>query len=318
MRVGVSQPVRPRVSQVTRGALAALLAAVLFGSVYPVTSVAVESFSPFGLATLSAIVALPALWLPAAFHLRSDAATSLVPSAAVLGRMAVLGLLSAAFIVLVNAAVDLSGYAETGFVASLYAVAGSALAVPILGERLSRRTVVALCLAVAGTVGLLGDGVGGVDAVGIGLAALAALSFGLYMVLARKWLTPHRMSPIIVNAVGMLLRAVILGALVLATPIDLGAPEPTAEAIAGVVWVALAANVSATLLVLYSVRRVRVAVSASMLVAVPLSSVLIGRVLVGHALEPRQWIGAALILLGIGAVGFAPRSPTQDPSGMPD
>ena len=84
-------------------------------------------------------------------------------------------------------AVQLAGATVAGFVATLYAVFAALLAVPILGERLTPTALGAFVLAILGTALLADPGSLHGSLEGVLVALVAALGFGLYLVLARKW-----------------------------------------------------------------------------------------------------------------------------------
>jgi drug/metabolite transporter (DMT)-like permease len=162
----------------TRGALAAAAAAILYGSSYVATAVALRSFTPLAAAAgrglLGALLLGAILFLPAAAALRLSR-----PHAGALGRLILLGLLGGPiFIMAMNVAVALSGATITAFVAGLYAVLAAILAIPLLGERPERATALSLAVALLGTA-LLSDLRPSVDLLGgIAVGLVAAISFG--------------------------------------------------------------------------------------------------------------------------------------------
>ena len=130
------------------------------------------------------VIALGAvLLLPLAPTLRPRRLTR----AGVLRLLTLAALGGPAFIVAMNTAVSLAGATITAFVAGLYAVLAAALAIPLLRERPEPSTVGALGLALAGTALLAELHLGGDAAAGIGVGLVAALLFGLFLVLSRRW-----------------------------------------------------------------------------------------------------------------------------------
>jgi drug/metabolite transporter (DMT)-like permease len=192
------------------GLAAAAGAAILYGAAYPATAVALRSFTPLGIAGIACTIALPFVLLAAAAGLVTR------PSLAALGRgrlsrLVVLGSLGGlAFIAATNVAVALSGPTITGFVAPLYAVAAALLAVPILGERLRAVTAAAFGLALVGTILLAGVDPTATSLTGVLFAAVAAVIFGLYMVLARKWSEPYALDGTLVTIANLVGRGPIL------------------------------------------------------------------------------------------------------------
>jgi len=167
----------------------AAMAAIIYGAAYPATAIALRSFTPLGIAALACTLALPVVivlrrvgWLPRPSMRGMDRPRLL--------RLVTLsGLGGLLFIAAVNGAVALSGSTVTGFVAPLYAVAAVLLAVPLLGERIRPTTIAAFASALLGTALLAGVAPDIDSVVGVAMAFGAALVFGLYIVLARRWAT---------------------------------------------------------------------------------------------------------------------------------
>ena len=173
------------------GIAAAAGAAVLFSLSFPITVFALRSFTPIGTAALSCTIAFVALVLLSAL--------GIVPRPALrdrgpanLGRLVFVALVGGlSFIVCANAAIALSGATIAGFVSSLYAVLATFFAIPVLGERIRPMVVVALCVSLVGTALLAGFAPLGGSVLGIGFGIVAAVSFGLYLVFARRWGPTH-------------------------------------------------------------------------------------------------------------------------------
>ena len=128
------------------------------------------------------------------------------------------------FIAGTNVAVAISGPTITGFVAPLYAVFATLFAVPILGERIRPSTVVAFGLAFVGTAFLAGTVPTGTPAAGVILALIAAATFGLYVVLARRWGRPYHLDGTLITIANLVGRGPIL--LVAAMVADPGTVVP--------------------------------------------------------------------------------------------
>ena len=134
----------PRVSAPSTdrtGFASAAIAAIVFGAAYPVTAIALRSFQPVALAALTGTLALAVIVLLAVVGPLSRP-RSWVLTRGQAGQLAVLGLLGGvAFAAAMNVAVVLAGPTITSFVATLYAVLATLLAVPLLGERIRPSTV---------------------------------------------------------------------------------------------------------------------------------------------------------------------------------
>jgi drug/metabolite transporter (DMT)-like permease len=285
-------------------------AAVLYGSAYPATAVALRSFSPIGVAAIACTLALPvvaALAWTGILPRPHEGATTRDG----LARLIVLSLLGGAgFIAAANVAVDLSGPTIAGFVTPLYAVAAALLAVPILGERMRPVTLVAFALAIAGTALLAGFDPRGVAWSGIVVAIIAALAFGLYIVLARRWGRPYGLDGTIVTMANLASRGPLLLAVeAVRAPAGLLPSEPDPSALVAILAIAFGASSTANLLLIAGVRRVPAGRASAALLLAPLSSAAIGVLLLGERLTPVEIAGAALILAGIaGASGLFDRA----------
>lgn len=291
-------------------------AAILYGAAYPATAIALRSFTPLGIAALACSVALPvvvALAIAGVLPRPSMAAAN----RASLVRLAVLALLGGVlFIVAVNLAVALSGPTVTGFVAPLYAVAAAILAVPILGERIRPVTLAAFGLALAGTALLAGVDPD-VDALlGIAMAGGSAVLFGLYIVLARRWGRAYALDGTLITIANLVGRGPLLLVVELVrAPADLIPASPEPAAVVALLSIALGSSSVANLMLMASVRRVAAGRASAALLLTPISSAIIGVVILREHLAPLQLAGAALILAGIaGASGVLDRRSRRRPA----
>ena len=300
----------------------AAAAAIIYGTAYPATAIALRSFTPLAIAGVACTLALPLVialaaagWLP-----RPSLAGMDGPRLARLVILAALG--GVLFIAATNAAVALSGSTITGFVAPLYAVAAAVLAVPILGERLRWSAILAFGVALLGT-GLLAGGVPGPDAaLGVVAALLAAVLFGLYIVLARRWAVRYRLDGTLVTIANLIGRGPVLLLLELVrSPGTVVPSEPDPSAILAILVIAVGSSSTATLLLMASVRRVPASRTSAALLLTPISSAVIGAILLSDHLAPIQLVGAALILVGIavasGVVGSRRARSTASPAPDP-
>lgn len=291
------------------GLAAAAGAAIIYGSAYPATAIALRSFTPLGVAGLASTIALPfvvgAAW--AGVIARPSRAIANVASLLRLATLAGLG--GIGFIVAVNVAVSLSGPTVTGFVAPLYAVAASLLAIPLLGEHLRPMTVGAFALALVGTALLAGVDPSSSSLQGIVMAVAAAVMFGLYMVLARRWGSHYALDGTSVTIANLIGRGPILLAVAfIFTPGGVLHADPGADSILALLSIAAGASSSANLLLMASVRRVPARRTSAALLLGPVSSAVLSALLLGDRLTPQGLVGAALILVGIaGASGLIPR-----------
>ena len=291
----------------TRGALFAGLSAMLYGSSYVATAIALRSFTPLTVAAwrgvLSALVLGAILVLPA---MRSHLPTGITAGDA--GRLVLMGLLGgAAFTLAMNAAVGISGATVTAFVAGLYAVLAAALAIPLLGERLERSTLAALLAALFGTL-LLADLRLNVETiVGIGLALVAAASFGLYLVLSRGWARSRGLSGAVVGLSSLAMTGVAGLTAVALTGEPLVPDAPRTDALLAIAWLALGPGVVAVVLVVAGMQLLPARLASVFLLLNPPTAAVLAFVLLGERLSALQLIGGACVLAAMAAATWQRR-----------
>jgi drug/metabolite transporter (DMT)-like permease len=314
-----------------RGELFAALAAMGFGSAYVATSFALLAFEPVPAAAWRSFLAAIAVGIlvvvrgsrrrgaagvsPTSVEGRAPAVTmtTVHPGAAQRAvRMLVLATFAGPlFLASMNLAVAHVGAAIAAFVAGLYAVLSAVIAPVLLPERLTMRVLAGFVLALIGTALLAELDPSGTDIAGIGWGVLAASSFALYLVLARRWSRPFRLEGVMVALSTGVLSAVVLGGFVLMT--DAGSllpPRPPAEAIVALGWMAAVAALGPVLTVA-SVRRIPAARSAAFLLLNPITATVLAVILLGERLSPLQLGGGALVLLGM-AAATVPRPMRRD------
>jgi drug/metabolite transporter (DMT)-like permease len=272
-----------------------------------ITAVALRSFTPVGAAaargTLGAAVLAAILLAPWA------GAAALRPvrlHSAALWRLAALGLMGGAiFMVAMNVAVALAGATITAFVAGLYAVLAAALAVPMLGERPDRITILSLGLALIGTL-LLGDLQPSMRlAGGIGVGLVAAISFALFLVLSRRWSVPYGLPGPSVALAALALSGAGTAVLMAVTGIPLTEGDLLPEAAWAVAWLALGPGALAAVLVVIGMRRLPARRASAFLLLNPPTAAVLAWVLLGERLSPVQLLGGALVLAAMaGASGL--------------
>jgi drug/metabolite transporter (DMT)-like permease len=289
----------------TRGAVYAALAAMLYGSAYVVTAIALRSYTAFaaaawrgilGSALLAILLLIPAL----AAHRPRDLSRS------ALLRLTVLGILGGGvFILALNGAVATAGATVTAFVAGLYAVLAAVFAIPLLGERLDRRALVALLAALVGTV-LLSDLRAERDTwIGIGIALVGAAAFALFLVLLRRWSAAHALSgPTIGIATMAIGAAVALVAIVLSGE-PLVPNGLRADATFSLVWLAAGPGAAASVLVVAGMRRLPARRASVFLLLNPPTAAVLAFVLLGQRLSGIQVVGAISVLVAIGVASGA-------------
>ena len=302
-----------------RGEWFAALAAMGFGSAYVATSFALQAFEPVPAAVWRSFLAAIGVGLVMAVMGKrrssavaaSDApstgtaadATAGRPAAAARAiRLLVLATLAGPlFLASMNFAVAHVGAAIAAFVAGLYAVLAAVIAPVLLPERLTPRVLGGFVLALGGTALLAELDPNRTDVAGMGWGILAAVSFALYLVLARRWSTAYRLDGSTVALANVALAALVLGGFVLA--VDPGSLIPsglTGESIVAIGWLSVVAALGPVLMVA-SVRLIAAARSAAVLLLNPITATVLAVVLLSERPSPLQVVGGLLVLLGIAA-----------------
>jgi drug/metabolite transporter, DME family len=290
-----------------RGALAAAVAGCMFGSSYVATAFQLDGVSPIGGAlwrsALGSLVLIGLLGWGAARGAGStrDPATA-PPLAGRLVRLAVLGLLGGLlFITGMNVAVSRVGATVTAFVAGLYAVLAALFAPALLGERLARRAVVGFAVALVGTALLAELSPSAETLGGLAAGAGAAVSYGLFLVLIRRWSTAIRIGPIGVSFSAALAATVGLGvALAILSPASATPTDLTGSVLVATAWLAIV-SAFGPLLVATALRRVEARVVSSFLLLNPITATALAALLLDERPSPIQLLGGLLVLIGIGA-----------------
>jgi drug/metabolite transporter, DME family len=299
------------------GSIAAAGAGILFGASNVATVYVLLSFTPVGGALLRSVLAaglLGVLWVVSTLWARQggdrrDAdvgGTTEHPWRPRLVRLLIIGLCGGpAFLVGLNLAVEGTGPTVTAFVSGLYAVIAAALAPFVLSEPLRPRVVVGLVGALAGCALLSGLRPDPAFTQGFIAAFVAAVIYGFYLVLGRRWSAPYALGPIAITAatIGTTI-AVLVPWIALVDPAALAVDGPVPEAVIGLMIMGFALAIGQSL-VMASARRIQAARTAAFLLLNPVTALVLAAILLGERLEPTQIIGAALVLAGIAiAIGL--------------
>ncbi|MFM2106301.1 MAG: hypothetical protein RL338_1333, partial [Chloroflexota bacterium] len=300
------------------GAALAAGAALLFGTSYIATSVALVSFSPAAIGGWRGAGAALLLALVAVVRARSrdrrppaggpGPRPALIPDRRTLARLVVLGLLGGpGFVLGMNLAVAGSGATIAAFVAGLYAVLAAVMAPLVLGERLGSGALAGLAAALVGTALLAELDLAGPAIPGIVAGLGGAVSYAFFLLLSRRWRpavigAPGEASPgaglsgeRVTLAVFLVTALALLPASVLGDPAATVPVAPAPLALAGLAWLAIGPSLLANLMVQGSVRRVPARRTSSLLLLNPLTAALLAALLLGERLEPTQLVGALLV-----------------------
>jgi len=281
------------------GEVLMVLVAILWGSAFPVTRVLLQEMPPLGAAAWRTLLAAGGV---AAFAALRGELGLLRPAPEDRGRLVVLALLGGAtFLIAMNLAIFLTGASITSFVTGTYPLLAVVVAAFLLGEPLGRRGMGALLIAALGLVLLARPGGAHVEVVGVLVALGAAISFAVYLGLARLWADPIRL-PTLTVAFWLLISSMVVSS-ALQLVVDPGGlvPHLSLKGWAALLWLALPASALPHVLVIATLRRMPASRAAPFLLLMPISGALIAAALLGERLDQIQLAGAALILLGIAA-----------------
>jgi drug/metabolite transporter (DMT)-like permease len=293
--------------RVRLGSALAILAAVLWGTSWVATGLALHSLSPMATAAwrglFTAAVLLPVIVIPAVRARRSLLAPLVHLERGRFLRYLVLATLAGpAFLIGMTVAVGISGATIAAFVAGAYPVIAAAGAPLVLGERPSRVAIGGLGLAFLGALLMAGFDIGGLRLDGLLVASGSAFSFGVFLLLARRWQGPWLMPAATVTFLNFGLAGVVAALICLAGG---GGPLlPTGisgESWLAIVYLAVAPGLVGTLAVLASVKRIPAASSSAFLMLNPLTAAVLAAPVLGERLTPVQLLGGALVLAGIAA-----------------
>jgi DME family drug/metabolite transporter len=164
-----------------------------------------------------------------------------------------------------------------------------------LGERLDRRGVIALLLALIGAalVARIYDLAAlRLNWLGVSAGLAAGLTYGLYSVFNKLLVRRHR--PWVVQVYGLLIGAIALALFVPRGELMRGWATPASIAL--LLGLGLIPTLLASMAFAVGVQWVPVSVAAIVATCEPVVAAFFGYVLFAERLEPAQWIGAACIL----------------------
>ncbi len=288
------------------GSLLAIGAALVWGTAWVATGLALRDFTPAAVAAWRGIgsTALMAVLLIAGAGRWGPSIGMVSPPVAGRAlRYLTLALLGGPWFVLgMTLAVELTGATIAAFVAGLYPVLAAAAAPLLLPERPSWLAIGGLIVAFTGVLLLAGLDPIGLREEGVFVALVAASVFAIYLLLARRWSAPWRLSPMVITAsnLGLLALTAVPLAVFLDGPASL-LPNAGGAAWLSVAWLVVGASVLANLFVVGSVRRLPAHESSAYLMLSPLTAALLAVVLLDERLQVGQVAGAAFVLAGIAA-----------------
>lgn len=289
-----------------KGTLAVLAAAVGYGFLSVLIKLALEAGAGVvALATWRFLIAGVIVWILLAARRRPAAPRGAWPQLAGLG--AIYAINALAFIV----ALQWVPASTATLVFYAYPVAVVLLAGLFLGERLSRHKLIGMALAVVGCVLTAGIGARGGDPLGIALVLLAMASLSVYIVLSRRVMVslPGQGSA----AVMISATAVVFAIVALATgSFELGGGSRAAWLVALLALVSTALPIT---LFIVGLKRIGAGRAAIYSTIEPVVTVAAAAALLGERIADIQYLGGALILVGVLWLRLErPLPPSEEPT----
>ena len=277
-----------------RGAIYAASAAAIWGGMYVVSDIVLQTIPPFTLLTIRLLTAILILGMLAK---RGGAA---FPSGRSL--LAILGIGFIGFGISIGAqfvGTDLSNSMNGALITSASPAFILIFAGPVLGERITRRNLIAVALATLGVVVIVD--LSQIDFssntfVGNLSLALAAVSWGLYSVLVRR--ASREVDTVMFSFLAP------IGGLFLTIPaaaVELGS-RPVSDITAGIILGVLYLGVISTAVAMFLWNRAFALIDASTASLFFFAQPLVGAflsVLLGQQMNINLWIGSTLILFGV-------------------
>jgi drug/metabolite transporter (DMT)-like permease len=294
---------RSRIAPVDLAAL--ILAATCWGVGTVISKAALAEISPFTLLPIQLVASLAVL----AVSMRYQGISFRTEGSPLLGR---LGLLNPGL------AYALGLIGLTTITASLYVLLWALeplmilfLAACFLRERITPAFIILSLIAVAGMVVIIYDpSASSGQLIGVGLTLAGIVCCAVYSVVTRRWIPDAKetsqvvlsqQAHALVLAIGLVLVVGLAGGQVVPTLTPLGLASAIGSGVlyyAGAYWFYLGA-----------LRHVPASYAALSFYLIPIVGVAAGAILLGERLDPRQWIGALIVL---GAILTILRQPSAE------
>lgn len=288
--------------------LALLLLTLAWGTTFTLVKRALDGTSPGAFLTLRfavATVAVAAVWLA-----RRDR-----PTPGLWRHGALLGLAMLAGFAFQTVGLRYTTPARSGFITGL-----AVLVVPFLSHFLLRRRVppaawAGVGLAVAGLFALtrpLGDGISASVRLGDALTAACALAYAFQILWTSEWTRRHPLSLLTLVQIGVAFLGVAL-----MLPFEEIRLRPDADLWGTVAFTGVAMTAGAFFVMNWGQRHTTAVRAALIFSLEPVSAALFSHFYGGEPLLPSDWLGGALIVLGVaaGEVGGALQARAADVGG---
>ncbi len=275
-----------------------LLAGTLWGTAFPAVALALETFTPFDVAFGRAFIGAVSLgaillWrgtLRWRFPLVTWVRLFLLAQAG-----------AGVFWTFHTLAVRHGTPVNAAFIVGTYPAMVAAAAPLVLGERLRWRDAVALVLALAGVYLIVGQGrlrlFESETVVGDLFALIAAVLFGSYLLLGRRWRGALGVNSEELTLYTFVLALPLLG--LLAVSDGLVPAPPTWRSAGALLWLGCMTTTAAFLAINEGMRVGAVARSSLHLFVFPPVATITTWLIFGTALTGVQWVGGGLVLAGI-------------------
>jgi len=263
------------------------IAPIAWGSTYYVTNAALPDEAPWWGAALRAFPAGIILMLVA----------RKLPRGVWWWRSTVLGILNvAAFFFLIYLSAQLLPSSIASSVMALSPVVMAGFAWMLVGERPTARFGFGALLGIVGVVLLVGLALDRLDGLGLAAAAAAMLMSSLSFILAKRW-GKDGTTPLALTAWQLMLGGIVLvvGALVFEGP----PPAVDGIGIAAYVYAAVIATAIANWAWFVGIAHLPAATVGIIGLLNPVTGVLLGTIAAHEQLDVVQWVGIALVLVGI-------------------
>ncbi|HUZ77913.1 MAG TPA: DMT family transporter [Chloroflexota bacterium] len=287
----------------------AATAAIIWGSSYPATQIALRGLSPFAAGFWRTLVGLVFLAL-VSFGFGASPIHPRRLRLAQWWRLSLLSLLSTAiFLTFLNLSIQQAGPVMAAFLVTTYPVFALLLAPWVVHEPVLPRRTVAALVSIGGAFLLLGGshslgGQASAQAVlGGGLGLGASLSFALYLVLTRRWTHAFDLDARTIAFFSPVFSApVMLPLALLAGHGGLGINR--LDSGLAVLWLGILCSGLAYLAMNHSLRRGQASRSSMPLLLAPVVASLLSWLILGVHLSALQWLGAAISLAGMFAANL--------------
>jgi drug/metabolite transporter (DMT)-like permease len=204
------------------------------------------------------------------------------------------------YYVLFNLAIAFTTASQTALIQSAFPAIVGVMAVVWLQERLSRRRIVGIVLAIAGVVLIVARTETGASSsnplLGNSLAVASVLSWGTYTILAKRMSTAD---PIAVTAIISLIGTVMLVPAALIENANVSIASIPAEGWMPIIYLGALASAASYLLYMRALRDIDASLVGTYVNLSPVIGVVSGVIVLGETITATAIVGGALVLFGV-------------------